>query len=192
MHTGIKFQDEVGNTRSASATHPFPVTGGAPGGVMEVQDVRSAFVEGKSYRTFKELSILAGAAYVIRATVSADLLLTGVEATIDAGTMHLDTVAAGTATGTWAETLPILRANNLTGAPTVPAGVVLTAGGDHSDGTVLDVVRLKADTNAGRATSVGGGIADHRGIAPGIYFFRLTNTGTETLVGTFKLRWEVQ
>ncbi len=70
------------------------------------------------------------------------------------------------------------------------AQTALTAGGQHTGGTELDVIRLKVENASGAAASVGSAPQDERGIAPGTYYFRLENIGQGAATGTLKLRWE--
>lgn len=68
--------------------------------------------------------------------------------------------------------------------------VVLTAGGTHTGGTELDVVRLKTASNNTQVSTVGDTEGDERGISPGTYYFRLTSLSAEAVTGTLHLAWE--
>ncbi len=74
--------------------------------------------------------------------------------------------------------------------PVYASQVVLTAGGTHTGGTELDVIRLKAANSSGNAVSVGNMEDSQRGVGPGTYYFRLQNLGTGSITGTLKTRWE--
>ena len=152
--------------------------------------VNSPFAKGLGYRTFKELNIAAAGSYVIRVVVPKNVVLTGLDVSITSGTLKTETVVGGTAGGTFAETLPRISTNTRTGIPATPASVVLTAGGTHTGGTVIDVIALKAGSDAARSTTVGRGSNDQRGIGPNTYYWRFTSSGTDAVVGTFKARWD--
>lgn len=147
------------------------------------------FNEGRTFRTFKELSLAAGAVYTIQIVVPVPTLLQAATLGIESSTVKLETLAGATAAGTYAETLPGIKLN-LTVPTAYTKQVVMTAGGTATGGTVIDVVRLKADTNVGRATSIINSDNEIRGIAVGTYFWRITNSGTDPLTGVFKAVWE--
>jgi len=148
------------------------------------------FVRGREFRTFKDLNIASAGVYTIRIVVPVNTILTGLELVLTGGNVSLETISGGTAGGTYAETLPRINTNTMQGTPAYTPLVVMTAGGTVTGGTVIDVVRVKADTNSNRATAVGSTTADQRGVGPGTYFWRLTNATGDPAVGTFKTRWQ--
>lgn len=164
---------------------------------LRVDVGQTGFFAGREFRTFKEFSepdteIANAATYVIKAVVPVDVILFGLECIIDNGHIKIETVLGGTEGGTFSETLPILPRNLMSERPTplyTPL-VVLTGGGTHTGGTVIDVIRLKVENSSGAASSVGAEQGDERGIAAGTYYFRLSNIGTGVVEGTFKARWE--
>lgn len=167
---------------------------------LKVDPDQTSFWEGREFRTFKELSIASGASYTIKAVVPLNIILNALSVTLDAGWLRLATIAGGTPAGTFDETLPIFAANNMTAGKDRRADfpgvfvnpVVLTAGGTHTGGTELDVLRVKCAGNSQQASSVGVDSFDQRGIAPATYHFRLTNLGNDTITGVFRARFEVR
>lgn len=160
-------------------------------GLIYNESRRAAFLAGRSFRTFKELNIAASAVYTIQVVVPINVILLGLEAAIDLGFLKIETLAGGTAAGTFSEVYPKIAANNMTTKPAYTAQVTIAAGGSVSGSTLIDVLRLKADNTTGRATSVGGATQDERGVGPATYYFRLTNLSpTDAVLGTFKVRWE--
>lgn len=151
--------------------------------------VETPFSKGLGYRTFKDLNITSPGSYVIKIVVPKNIILEGVDVSITSGIVKLETVVGGTAAGTFSETLPALSINTQTTVVQTPASVVLTAGGTHTGGTVIDVLSLKADSNAARATSVGAVNNDQRGVGPNTYYWRFTATGTDPVTGSFKAKW---
>lgn len=168
---------------------------------LRVDVGQTSFFEGREFRTYKELNVATGATYVVKAVVPVNTVLFGLELSIEDGQARLGTYVGGTEGGVFSETLPIFGANNM--APgistdrrrnfsgnTYTAQNVLTAGGTHTGGTELDVIRLKAANATGNATSVGNMPDSERGVGPGTYYFRLLNLGASSIVGTLKTRWE--
>lgn len=159
-----------------------------------VDDIKKSyntpFVRGREFRTFKELNIASAGVYTIRIVVPRSVILSGLDLVIVSGDVKLETIAGGTVGGTYSENLPRINTNLMVGVPAYSPTVVMTAGGTVTGGTVIDVVRVKADSNAARQTAVGSTTADLRGIAPGTYFWRLTNATGDAAVGTFKARWQ--
>ena len=166
---------------------------------LRVDMAQTGFFEGREFRTFKELNVANGATYVIKAVVPINIILFGLELTIDDGSARLSTAVGGAEGGTFSETLPIFGTNNMTSGPdhrrarngsVYASQVALTAGGTHTGGTELDVIRLKTTNASGSAISVGNMPDSERGVGPNTYYFRLQNLGTGALLGTLKTRWE--
>lgn len=149
-----------------------------------------SFFDGRQFRTFKELNLTLGSTYVIKAVVPKNVILYGLELALTSGEVKLSTVVAGTEGGSFSETLPIFPRNTMSERPTpfYTPTVVLTAGGTHTGGTVLDMIWLKTADNSNFANSVGGAPGDERGVGAGTYYFRLNAVIAAT--GTFKARWE--
>jgi len=167
---------------------------------LRVDPDQTSFWEGREFRTFKELSIAGSAEYVIKAVVPINIIVVKVEVAIEAGFIRVGTYVGGTAGGSFSETLPIINANNQSAGVNrrnSASGILytvqtdVTAGGTHTGGTELDVVRLKAASVTVQAQSVGSSPFDQRGVAANTYYFRLLNlSAMDTITGTFKVRWE--
>lgn len=161
---------------------------------LRVDQGQTSFFEGREFRTFKELNILGNATYVIKAVVPKNIILTSVAVNLDNGFMRMGTYTGGTAGVTWPETLPILARNNMSVgvdhfAPTPPT-VTLTAGGTHTGGTELDVLRIKTASNNTNVNTVGTTENNVRGIAAGTYYFRIASLSSEAVAGTLHIDWE--
>ena len=161
-----------------------------PNARLRVDVGQTGFFAGREFRTFRRLSIGAGSTLVVRAVVPVNVILFGLRIEVVDGWVDLETRIGGTAGGTWSETLPIFRRNNMSTAPVVASQVVLTAGGTHTGGTVLDVLAARASGATAQAASVGNGLSDERGIAAGTYYFALNNPGSGTATGVFRAHWE--
>lgn len=170
---------------------------------LRVDEEETGFYDGREFRTFKEFdttagtSIAAGATYVMKAVVPIDIVLIQLSALFDNGQVRIVTAVGGTEGGTFSEVLPVLPANNMAGQRAKVTGggfyaptVVLTAGGTHTGGTVLDVIRLRTANATAQATTVGAGTDSSRGVAANTYYFRITNTSAGIAEGVFSARWE--
>lgn len=175
------------------ATPPDILTTGTTNPRLRVDVGQTGFFEKREYRTFRRLSIPAGTELIIRAVVPINIILFGLEVGIYTGLLDLETKVSGTPGGTFSEVLPIFPRNTMTELPppAVPPQVVLTAGGTHTGGTVLDVLVIKAADNSNFASSITGEGGDERGVGANTYYFRLQAiAGQGNVEGVFKARWE--
>lgn len=178
------------------------IAGGGINGVaprIRTEPGEHSFFEKLQFRTFKEFdstagtAIAAGTTYVIKAIVPVDIILLGLDLTADNGQGKVETMVAGTAGGTFSETLPIFNQNNmaLEGPQPIPTPqVALTAGGTHTGGTRLDVFRIKVATASGQASSIDASQGTQRGVGPNTYHIRVVNTGSGALEGVLHANWE--
>lgn len=157
---------------------------------LRVDVAQIGFFDGREFRTFRRLNISAGSGLVVRAVVPVNTILFDLRLEMVDGWIDIETVIGGTAGGTWSETLPVIPRNLMTSAPAYAAQNVLTAGGTHTGGTVIDVLAARAAGATAQASSVGMGLTSERGIAPGTYYFRLTNPGSGAAVGKLSAWWE--
>jgi hypothetical protein len=190
-----RYLDETGEVTAGQLVTAYPppmlmTNDGGDYARIRVDVAQTGFFAGTEFRTFRRLSIAAGASLVIRAVVPIDVILFQLALELVDGWVDVETVTAGTPGGSFSETLPIFRRNNMSVAPVVVPQVVLTAGGTHTGGTVLDVLAARASGATAQASSVGNHLTDERGIAPGTYYFRLTNPGSGTATGVFRAWWE--
>jgi hypothetical protein len=149
-----------------------------------------SFFDGRQFRTFKELNIALAATYVIKAVTTKNIILYGLELFLTSGEIKLSTVTGGTEGGTFSETLPLFPRNTMSERPTpiYTSTTVLTAGGTHTGGTILDLLWEKTADNSNFAASVGAVPGDERGVGAGTYYFRLNAIVAAT--GVFKARFE--
>lgn len=164
---------------------------------VKVDPAQTSFFEGREYRTYKELNIPPLSTYVVKVVVGVDIIIEQFQNDIETGWLRVASVAAGTAGGTFAETLPIFMRNGMALGSNKrynPASLLaITAGGTHTGGTELDVVRLKTVTSQGNqsSSSVGAVNGDERGIGVGTYHFRFQNLhATDPIVGMWHMAWE--
>lgn len=169
------------------------VSGGgmdSPNPRLRVDVGEPSFFDGRQFRTFKELNIALGATYVVKVVVPVNVILYGLELDLLSGEVKLASVVGGTEGGSFAETLPIFPRNTMTERPTpiYTPQVVITAGGTHTGGTVLDLVWMKVADNSNFSSTVGNVPGDERGVGPNTYYFRLNAIAAAT--GVLRVRWE--
>jgi len=194
-HDTAIYLDTLGNPWPARVVVAAPpsvllTNGDADGSRLRVDVAQTGFFVGREFRTFRRITTGAGATTVIRAVVPVNTILFSLQLELTDGWIDIETRVGGTDGGTFSETLPIFRRNNMSTAPVITPQVVLTAGGTHTGGTVIDVIAVRAANATAQASSVGGGITDERGIAPSTYYFVLTNPGAGAASGVFRAWWE--
>lgn len=165
---------------------------GGPSQRLRVDAAQTSFFAGREARTFYDLSIPTATSIVIKAVVPVDIILNRLDIVINTEEILVETVVGGTPGGVFGITLPVLPANTMSERPTPLYSflTLLTAGGTHTGGTVIDIIRLKTGGSTQQSISVGSSSFDERGIAANTYYYRLSNLGNGTLVGVFKARWE--
>lgn len=163
---------------------------------VKVDPGQTSFFEGREFRAYRELNLAAGATLVIKAVVPNNMILTALSLELESGQMRVATVSGGTPAGTFAEVIPIFNRNNMTVGndrrAAITPQVVLTAGGTHTGGIELDVLRVRTVTNQGtsHSSTVGASTGDERGVAPGTYHWRLVAAAGDPCVGVFRASWE--
>lgn len=163
--------------------------GDGPNRRLRVDLAQTSFFAGREFRIFKEWTSATTVAYVVRIEVPVNTILHELGISLEEGSARIETVVGGTPGGAFSEAMTAFSTNTMTEKPQ-PAyanQVVLTAGGTHAGGTVLDVLRLKSAGNSNFASSVGANAGAERGVAAGTYYFRITLTGA---IGVLKARWE--
>lgn len=152
---------------------------------LRVDNGQTSFWSGRQFRTFQKLVIPALGVQVIRATVGVNIVLFETSLSVDGGTVEMEPVVGGVAGGTWTP-MPVIRKNSMTTAPVIVSGVTLDQGGTHTGGIALDLLRVPA----GNKSSNVGGVDAERGLPPGTYYYRLTNTGNQEAIIVFSGYWE--
>lgn len=167
---------------------------------LRVDVAQTGFFEGREFRTFRELNIAASATYVVKVLVPINIILMSLGVDLDQGYLRIGTYLGGSEGGSFSEILPAIGANNMaaginrrrsaTGA-LYASQLGLTAGGTHSGGTELDVLRVKTAGNSNQGSSIGTESDSVRGVAANTYYIRLLNlSATDAALGVFSARWE--
>lgn len=156
---------------------------------LRVDVGKTSFFSGREFRTFKEFSA-ATQTYVVKVVTPIDIILFELAFELEEGSARVLTYVGGTGGGTFSEDLPRIPANSMSEAPqpayTSQITTVAAGGTYNSDGTQIDVFRVKTDANSNKAASVDGH-GFERGVPAGTYYFVLQLTGA---TGVFRARWE--
>ena len=152
---------------------------------LRVDVGQTNFWSGKQFRTFQKFEIASGASATIRATVGVNIVLYETSFTTENSSIEVQLRAGGTATGPWTA-MPVIRKNTMTVAPVVVSQVTMDYDGAHTGGTTIDLLRV----TAGNKQSSVGGTDSERGVAPGTYYYVITNTGNQTATVVFSGFWE--
>ena len=152
---------------------------------LRVDVGQTNFWSGKQFRTFQKLELASAASATIRATVGVNIVLYETSFTTENSSIEVQLRAGGTATGPWTA-MPVIRKNTMTTAPVVVSQVTMDYDGSHTGGTTIDLLRVVA----GNKQSSVGGTDSERGVAPGTYYYVITNTGNQTATVVFSGFWE--
>ena len=158
-------------------------------GRLRVDIGQTGFYDGREFRTFYEYSVPFGQSVYLRATVPLNIILFSTSLTLDADKLRMTLLAGGTEGGTWSP-VAVFPKNTMTDRPAYTGQVQIHTGGTHTGGTLLDVVQLLSGTAGNRASTVGGQVADERGVGPGVYYYRLESIDRQTAKGVFSAFWE--
>lgn len=159
---------------------------------VRVDTGQTSFWVGTEARSFKDLNIPSGGTYVIKVVVPVNTVLWNVTLSIDSGAVKLSTISGGTDDGGFTTQLPLFPKNAMSSRlqPYYVFQNKLYEGGTQTGGTVIDVVRIATSGSTAQRQTVGGSVADERGVSPGTYYWKFENTSNNTVVGTFHCSWE--
>lgn len=167
--------------------------GNGPSRRVRVDSAQTGFFAGREARTFRALNIAAGSSQVIKAVVPVNTILMALSVEIVNGDLTVETVKGGSPGGSFDEPLPIIPTNLMSTvpAPTYSPQVTLHAGGSHSGGTVIDILRVRSEGLGSSSQTVGANQDSVRGVAADTYYFRLSAAaGLTSVDGVLHARWE--
>lgn len=161
---------------------------------IRVDQAQTGFFEGREFRTFAEFDIPSGQSLVLRFASSVDFILFSQNLSVDQGAIRLTAIVNGVSGGTWAA-LPVIGKNRMTSRRLYEGGyyqskATLESGGTMTGGAVVEVVRVVADNSTAQQSTVGGSVADERGLPAGTYHLRLENISNGAAKGVYSLFWE--
>jgi hypothetical protein len=159
---------------------------------IPASSLSEGFWDGRQFRMFHEIvDLAAGSSITIRAQLGIDVLLNNVNLTCDRGSLKLETIAGGTEAGSFNTPVPSIPKNTMPTRiqPHYQSQVNLALGGSVSGGIRIDVLRRSSGGGSSRP-SVGGDPQDIRGVAAGLYYFRVTNNSNQDASGVISSWWE--
>lgn len=157
---------------------------------LRVDVGQTGFFAGREARTFYAFSIPTASSTVIKVVSLTDTIVQQFAASLDAAALQLELVVGGTEGGTFNVPLPIIKTNTMSTASAYTPQVTMTAGGTHTGGTIVDILRLKAGSPLPQAVEVTASEDLPNGFAAGTFYIRLVNIDGETATGVFRARWE--
>jgi hypothetical protein len=159
---------------------------------LRVDVGQTGFFAGREFRTFMEYDIPTAQTAVLKITVPVNVILLQLIMETTRGAFKLEAVVLGTEGGTFSTNLPIRPANSMTEAPQPPhtPQVSIVTGGTLAGGTVIEIVKGATSGQGAQVASLDSSGVMERGVAPGTYYFRLTNTSNDDLEGVLRMRWE--
>jgi len=152
----------------------------------------ASFHAGTQARSFREISLAAGASLYVRMARPVDIIIRRFNLYVNAGEIRCEIYRGATAAGTWAETLPVF-AKCETGMRPKPLYVPqskLYAGGTFSGGTLYDLIHIKTSGGGGNQGTVGNSSDDVLGAPVGTGWYKFSNPGAQAAVGIFSMWWE--
>ena len=158
-------------------------------GRLFVEEANTAFLAGRQYFTFYDLSIAQGATLVIKVVLTSNTIMRDFFVDMVTSSTTVEIVSGGTEGGTFNSALTIQRTNNMSTVPARASTTTMTSGGTLTGGTVLDKFLLYAGNNVNQSTAQHGGEQFPTGFPAGTYYVRIANIGNTTATGLFKARW---
>lgn len=152
----------------------------------------ASFHAGTQARSFREISLAAGASLYVRMARPVDVILRRFNLYVNAGEIRCEIYRGATAAGTWSETLPVIPKCETSMRPEphyVPQSK-LYAGGTFSGGTLYDLIHVKTAGGGGNQGTVGNSVDDVLGAPAGNGWYKFTNPGNSAAAGIFSLWWE--
>ena len=159
---------------------------------VKTDEQLASFFAGVQGRSFRELSLSAGATLYVRMVRPIDVILRKFGLFVNGGEIRCEIYRGATAAGVWAESLPVIPKNEMSVRPTplyVPQSH-LEAGGTFSGGTLYDVIHVKTAGGTGQQSTVGGNRDDILGAPAGAGYYKFSNPGSGTATGIFTIAWD--
>lgn len=157
---------------------------------IRVDNGQTGFFAGREGRTLYEFSIATGATQVIKVVTPTDAIVQMFGASLDVAELRVELVSGGTEGGTFGTALPIFKTNTMASQSGYQPQVTMHAGGTHTGGVIVDLLKLKAGTPENQAVITTATDEMPLAFAAGTYYIRLINTNGAIATGIFRARWE--
>lgn len=193
-----RFRDMGDGTWAEVGALPGMLLTGTPGTAeqrIQVDEGQTGFFERRMFRAYIELNIpTVGPAVSFRFTSAVNFILWEQSLNLDQGAARAEVFLSPTVSGAWTA-VPTIGQNRMTEFPAYTSQVTIETGGSFTDGTPVDLLRVRTAAVNNQATNVGQTTASERGLPAGTYYIRIGPlTGglpvNDAAQGIFMLRWE--
>jgi hypothetical protein len=152
----------------------------------------ASFHAGTQARTFREVSLSAGASLYVRMDRPVDIVIRSFSLYVNAGELRVDIYRGATPAGTWAESVAVIPKCETNDRPLplyVPKSSIY-AGGSFSGGMLYDIIHVKTSGAGGQQSTVGNHSDDVLGAPAGTGWYKFSNPGAQAAVGIWSMWWE--
>lgn len=160
-------------------------TGSDPRPRLRVDASQTSFFEGREFRVYHEFNIASGASVWLRFTVPLNCSIHNRDIMVVQGNLRF-ALGTGTSSGVWTPK-QVLPVNARTDRALYIGEITCDFGGTGTGVTERDVMLLETGTT--QAVTAHASVPE-QGMAPGVYFVELRNTGSGTLRGLYRVHWE--
>ena len=159
---------------------------------IPVEEFSSGFFAGTQFRTFKEITLAAGASIVVRMTRTVNMRIDEFSLSVNDGIIRCEVYRGATPSGSWSTALPVIPKNemSLRPLPLYTSGVTIDSGGSITGGTLYDLIIAKTSGAVAQASTVGSTGMDHLGVPIGSAYYKFSNPGSSSASGIFVAQWE--
>lgn len=159
----------------------------------KVDSELGSFYAGTQFRTFKEITLAAGAFLNVRMIRPVDCIIRSFNLEVTDGNVRCEIYRGATLGGTWNDALPIIGKCEFTDnpLPIYTPQCSLTSGGTFTGGTLYDLLHVKTAGAKGQASTVGEHQESQLGIPSGsVGVYKFSNPGNATATCIFSMWWE--
>lgn len=160
---------------------------------VKVDSELGSFYSGTQFRTFKEITLAAGASLNVKMVRPLDIIIRGFSMHVNVGEIRCEIYRGATPGGTWNGTLPIIGKCEFSDnpLPLYASQCSLMSGGTFSGGALYDLMHVKTAGANGQAATIGDEMDSQLGApagSTGIYSF--SNPGNSSATAIFTMWWE--
>lgn len=159
---------------------------------LSVDAQETGFEEGRDFYCLADAVIPSGEEKHYKFNFNTDIIFEASFVTVVEGDITLEVWSGGTDNGAFLTPIPVLPANSQSDAPIVANEVTKFTGGVYNlDGSRIDYLRIKTDTNSNKSVGKDAEFLRKVGISAGSYYFRfINNSGSSSAEFIIKERWE--
>jgi len=160
---------------------------------VQVDADEASFWAGTQFRAFREITLAAGGAYVIKMTRPVDIVIRGFSMHVNTGEVRCEIYRGATLSGSFSDAIQIIPKNEFSDnpAPAYQTQCSLTGGGAISGGTLYDLMHVKTAGASGQASTAQDSDDNLIGAPAGsIGGYKFTNPGNSSATAIFAMWWE--